>query len=35
MRNVIIGAGISGLYIGLQLLEKGENDFIIFYYGNG
>ena len=34
MRNVIIGAGISGLYIGLQLLEKGENDFIILEKGS-
>ena len=27
--RIIIGSGISGLYIGYQLLEKGIKDFVI------
>lgn len=34
MRNVIIGGGISGLYIGYQLLKKGETDFLILEKGS-
>ena len=32
--RIIIGSGISGLYIGYQLLEKGIKDFIILEKSN-
>jgi protoporphyrinogen oxidase len=29
MKHLIIGGGIAGLHIALQLLDKNENDFLI------
>ena len=30
MKNIIIGSGIAGLHIALQLLDKNDTDFLIF-----
>ncbi|TVQ30134.1 MAG: 4-hydroxyacetophenone monooxygenase, partial [Wenzhouxiangella sp.] len=34
-RIVIIGAGFSGLALGMRLLERGERDFIILEQSDG